>query len=185
VIVMDELEIMKKGFIAFLDGLWWGLRDTVGALSMYDGYSGGFRQFGEELAEAMGGSGPEAAAKIAAEAMRAIGLDAEQVGSEIIVKSCPLWDRIRERGLEYAFHVEEICWRPLLEGIGTKTGARAVVKSSLRQAHVNRAKAEYKKSKAKRALDAGKMNEEEYQNQIDMLEKMLQDIVDEGRYAFE
>ncbi len=182
---MDELEILRKGFVAFLDGLWWGLRDNVGALSMYEGYARGFRQMGEEIAEQMGGDGPEAAAGIAVKIMRAIGLDAEQQGTEVVVKSCPVWNRILNRGLEYAFHVEKICWGPLLNGIGDKTGATAIIKSSLRLAHVERSKAEYKKQKAKKALDSGLISEEEYQKQIDMMDKRLSSIVDEGRYAFE
>ena len=48
---MSELEILRNGFIAFLDGLWWSLRNTVGALSMYEGYIGGFKQLGQEAAE--------------------------------------------------------------------------------------------------------------------------------------
>jgi len=182
---MDDLQILRKGFVAFLDGLWWGLRDTVGALSMYEGYAGGFRQIGEELAEQMGGKGADAAASIATAIMRALGLDARQEGKEIVVKSCPIWDRILERGLEYAFHVEKICWAPLLEGIGKKTGTKAVVKSSLRLAYVERAKAEYKKAKAKKSLDSGAMTQDEYEQLVKSMDERLSKIVDEGRYAFE
>ncbi|MHA1770660.1 MAG: hypothetical protein ACTSYL_03080 [Candidatus Thorarchaeota archaeon] len=182
---MEDLSILQKGFVAFMDGLWWGLRDTVGALSMYEGYANGFKQAGKEIAEAIGGRGPTDAAKIAATIMTALGLTAEAQGKEVVVKSCPLWERIRERGLEYAFHVEEICWKPLLEGIGEKVGAKPVVTTSLRLAYVERAKAEYKKSKAKRALDAKKISEDDYKKQIEMLDKSIEHVVDEGRYGFE
>ncbi len=71
---MDELEILRASFVSFLDGLWWGLRDHTGPLSMYEGYANGFRQLGSEMAERIGGHGPEDAAKIAAQIMRSIGL---------------------------------------------------------------------------------------------------------------
>ncbi len=182
---MDDLNILRTGFVAFMDGLWWGLRDTVGALSMYEGYANGFKQAGIEIAETMGGKGPADAAKVAATIMTALGLTAEAQDKDVVVKACPLWERIRERGLEYAFHVEEICWKPLLEGIGEKLGTKPIVKSSLRLAYVERAKAEYKKTKAKRALDANKISEDDYKKQIEMLEKTIQGIVEEGRYGFE
>jgi hypothetical protein len=77
---MSEIDILRKGFVAFIDGLWWGLRDNTGALSMYEGYSGGFRQMGKEVAETVGGKGPERASEIAGEILRAIGLDGERTG---------------------------------------------------------------------------------------------------------
>ncbi|MFW9967381.1 MAG: hypothetical protein ACFFEA_09525 [Candidatus Thorarchaeota archaeon] len=182
---MSELDTLRKGFIAFLDGLWWSLRDNVGPLSMYEGYAAGFKQMGEEKAEADGARSPEAAAKTAAELFSAIGLDVEQEGTEVLVKACPLWDRILERGLEYAFHVEEICWKPMLAGIGGKAGANPIMESALRLIHLERAKAEHKKSKAKAALDRGAISKEEYDSQVDALEKVHLNIPSEGRYRFE
>jgi hypothetical protein len=182
---LSELEILRKGFIAFLDGLWWGLRDSVGPLSMYEGYAGGFKQMGLEKAEADGAKGPESAAKTTADLFSAIGLEVELKGKEVIVKSCPLWDRILERGLEYAFHVEEICWKPMMEGIGGKAGANPIVDASLRLIHLEKAKSDYKKGKAKIALDKGAISKDEYDNQITSLDKMLENIPAEGRYRFD
>ena len=152
---MSELKALRSAFVAFLDGLWWGLRDNVGALSMYEGYAGGFKQMGLEAAEREGGNGPETAAKIATALMATMGHDVEQNGKEIIVKASPLWERVLDRGLEYSFHVEEICWKPMLEGIGEKTGTKPIMDSSLRLSHVERVKIEYKKGKAKAAFDKG------------------------------
>ncbi|MHA1769240.1 MAG: hypothetical protein ACTSV3_05250 [Candidatus Thorarchaeota archaeon] len=179
-----SLEILRDGFVAFIDGLWWGLRDNTGPLSMYEGYSNGFRQMGMEAAEKLGGKGPDAAASVAGQVLTAIGLDVEVKGPEITVRSCPIWNRILERGLEFSFHIEEICWRPLLEGIGEKTGAQPVVESSLRLLHIEKSKVEYKKGKAKKALDAGKLSAEEYNKQIDMLEASLENLAETGRYLF-
>jgi hypothetical protein len=182
---LNELEVLRKGFIAFLDGLWWGLRDNVGPLSMYEGYANGFRQIGEEKAKTDGAKGPEAAAKTAASLFSAIGLEVRLKGKEIIVKSCPLWDRILERGLEYAFHVEEICWKPMLEGIGGISGVKSTVESALRLIHLDNAKADYKRSKAKAALDKGTISKEEYDKQVSVLDEKLRKTPSEGRYRFD
>ncbi|MFW9800995.1 MAG: hypothetical protein ACFFD9_11205 [Candidatus Thorarchaeota archaeon] len=182
---MTELETLRKGLVSILDGLWWGLRDNVGPLSMYEGYIGGFRLMGSEFAETAGEKGPKGAASMAAKLFSAIGLEVELEGDSVRVISCPIWNRILERGLEYAFHVEEICWRPMLEGIGEKAGAEPIVESSLRLAHLERAKLNHKRSKAKLALEEGAITEEEYQNQSSALEDGLKKIPNEGLYRFE
>lgn len=181
---MENLETLQKGFVAFLDGLWWGLRDNVGALSIYEGYANGFKQMGQEAAERNGGKGADTAAKIAEELFKAIGLEVEKVGNEIQIKSCPLWDRILEKGLEYSFHLEKICWTPMLEGIGEKTGVLVSVESSLRMSYVNRSKIEHKKKKTKFALDKGAITKDEYDKQISNLEDTLKGMPSKGRYRF-
>ncbi|MHA2142299.1 MAG: hypothetical protein ACXADC_10310 [Candidatus Thorarchaeota archaeon] len=182
---MSELDTLRKGFIAFLDGLWWGLRDNVGALSMYEGYAGGFRQMGAERAEADEIRGPEAAAKTAADLFRAIGLEVDVNGKEVLLRACPLWDRILERGLEYAFHVEDICWKPMLEGIGEKARAKPSMVSALRLIYLEKAKAEHKRSKAKATLDKGDISREEYNLQVEAIDNALEEIPSEGRYRFD
>jgi hypothetical protein len=184
-IAMNELETLRNGFVAFIDGLWWGLRDTVGALSMYEGYAGGFKQMGKEAAERAGAKGAEDAAKTAVDVLNAIGLEVAQDEKEIIVKSCPLWNRILERGLEYAFHVEEICWKPLLAGIGEIARAKPKMESALRLLYLEKAKADYKKGKAKTALEKGTISKEEYENQVAQLEQVLENLPIEGRYKFD
>ena len=181
---MSELETLRNGFVAFVDGLWWGLRDTVGALSMYEGYAGGFRQMGKEAAEKAGAKGAVAAAKTAVDVLNAIGLTAVQEEKEVVVKSCPLWDRILERGLEYAFHVEEICWKPLLTGIGEVAGAKPRMETALRLVHLEKAKGDYKKGKAKLALEKGTISKEEYDTQVAQLNQVLENLPAEGRYRF-
>jgi hypothetical protein len=182
---MSELEILRKGFIAFLDGLWWSLRNTVGALSMYEGYIGGFKQLGQEAAEKAAVRGPEGAARTAAETLRAIGLEVDQKGKEIEIKSCPLWNRIIQRGLEYAFHIEEICYTPLLDGIGQKAGAKPVLVSSLRDAYLEKAKLQYKLERAKSSSVKGEISQAEYNKQRDMLEQSIAKLPRTGRYRFE
>jgi hypothetical protein len=181
---MSDLEILRTSFVAFIDGLWWGLRENTGPLSMYEGYSGGFKQIGSEIAEKSGGKGPEAAAKIAGEIFTAIGLEVSVQVKTIMVKKCPIWNRILERGLEFAFHVEEICWMPMLEGIGEKVGAIPEMITALRLAHIESTKVEYKKGKAKAALDGGHLTEQEYNKEIVKLDQMLKTIPKFGQYVF-
>jgi len=182
---MSELEILRSGFIAFLDGLWWSLRNNVGALSMYEGYIGGFKQLGQEAAEKAESKGPDGAARTAAETLRAIGLEVDQKGREIEIRSCPLWNRILQRGLEYAFHIEEICYTPLLTGIGQKAGAKPVLVSSLRDAYLEKAKLQYKLDKAKLSSEKGEISQAEYNKQRDMLEQSMAKLQRTGRYRFE
>jgi hypothetical protein len=182
---MNELEILRTGFVAFIDGLWWGLRNNTGALTMYEGYSGGFRQMGKEIAQARGGKGPEKSAEIAGEIFNAIGLDNEVDGKDIYVKTCPIWNRILERGLEFSFHIEEICWKPLLQGISDITETRPVVENSLRLIHIERAKLEHRKSKAKRALDDGNITKGEYDKQISTIDRSTETAQKRGHYRFE
>ncbi len=182
---MSELELLRNSFVAFLDGLWWGLRDNTGPLSMYEGYIRGFKQIGFEAAETNNGKGPNTAAEIAGRLFDAIGLDTEVEDRKIIVKSCPVWNRILERGLEYAFHVEEICWIPMLEGIGERVGAKPTMESDLRLIHIEHSKIEYKKSKAKRAFEKGQLSKKDYENQIILIQKSMDSLPKVGVYRFD
>ncbi len=113
-----------------------------------------------------------------------MGLEVAVNEKAIIVKKCPIWERILERGLEFAFHVEEICWIPMLEGIGEKTGAKPEMVSALRLAHIEHSRIDYKKNKAKKALDNGQMTKEEYDKEIVMLDKIQENTPTLGRYRF-
>ncbi len=181
---MSELNTLRTSFVALVDGMWWGLRDNTGPLSMYEGYARGFKQMGLEVAETAEGKGALVAAEIAAKLFTAIGLDVDVEEKTVSVKKCPVWDRILERGLEYAFHVEEICWMPMLEGIGEKTGAKPEMESSLRLAHIESSKFHYKKGKAKAALEKGQITKEEYDKEIVMLDQGLENAPTLGRYRF-
>jgi hypothetical protein len=181
---MNELNTLRTSFVAFVDGLWWGLRDNTGPLSMYEGYSRGFKQIGQEVAEISGGKGAQTAAEIAGKLFTAIGLEVAIDDKSIIVKRCPIWNRILERGLEFAFHIEEICWMPMLEGIGEKTGVKPEMETSLRLAHIEAAKFLYKKDKAKAAFDKGNLTKEEYDKQIVMLDKSIENAPTLGLYRF-
>jgi hypothetical protein len=181
---MDNLEILRTGFIAFLDGLWWGLRDQTGALSMYEGYSGGFKELGKEIAQHSNDKGPEAAARITIDIFTAIGMESELNGNQVIVKSCPIWNRILKKGLEYSFHVETICWKPMLEGIGEVLNATPIVDNSLRIAYIAKSKADYKKMKAKGQLDLGNISQGDYDKLIKEVDTTLEKQPKFGVYGF-
>ncbi len=181
---MNELETLRMSFVALLDGLWWGLRDNTGPLSMYEGYARGFKQMGLEIAEIAGRNGAKAAAEIAGQLFSAIGLDVEVNENTIIVKRCPIWNRILERGLEYSFHIEEICWMPMLSGIGEKTSTKPEMESSLRLAYIEHSKVEHKKGKLKAALDKSQITKEEYDKEIVILEQRIEKTPILGRYRF-
>ncbi|MBY8998666.1 MAG: hypothetical protein KGD60_13130 [Candidatus Thorarchaeota archaeon] len=181
---MSELETLRTSFVALLDGLWWGLRENTGPLSMYEGFARGFKQMGLEIAEKSGGKGGLAAAEIAGQLFGAIGLDVAVDEKTVTVKKCPVWNRILERGLEYSFHVEEICWMPMLEGIGEKTGVKPVMESALRLAHIEGAKVDYKKDKVKAALDKSQITREEYDKEMVVLKQRLENSPKLGLYRF-
>ena len=101
-----------------------------------------------------------------------------------MVKKCPFLDRIVEKGLEYSFHIEKICWMPMLEGIGEKIGSTPEMENALRLSHIERAKVEYKKGKAKTALDNEQMTEADYNKEIAKLEQSLKNIPKYGQYVF-
>jgi len=125
------------------------------------------------------------AAEIAGKIFGAMGLDVEVAKNEIIIKSCPIWNRILERGLEFSFHVEEICWMPLLEGIGERIGATPIFDSSLRLIHIEHTKIDHKKARAKIAFEKGDISKEDYDKQIVILEKSLESTAKYGHYRFE
>ncbi|MHA1906944.1 MAG: hypothetical protein ACW98Y_06595 [Candidatus Thorarchaeota archaeon] len=182
---MSDLDILRTSFVAFVDGMWWGLRDNTGPLSMYEGYERGFRQIGLEHAEKVGGNGPEAAAGIAAEIMNAMGLEVEAKDSEVIVKECPIWNRISERGLEFAFHIEEICWFPMFAAIGEKTGTQPVMVSALRLNAIAKTKIDYKTGKVKAAFEKGALSQEEFDKENTKLSIEATRISEVGQYRFE
>ncbi|MHA3964789.1 MAG: hypothetical protein AM325_014760 [Candidatus Thorarchaeota archaeon SMTZ1-45] len=182
---MSELVTLRTSFVAFLDGLWWGLRDNTGPLSMYEGYARGFHQMGLEAAEKSDGKGAKAAAKIAGKLFGAIGLAVDVDNNKVILKSCPVFDRILERGLEYSFHVEEICWMPMLKGIGEKVDAKPTMESDLRLIHLEHSKIDYKKNKAKGALEKGQISKNEYEKQIVMLDESIESLPTFGVYRFD
>jgi hypothetical protein len=102
-----------------------------------------------------------------------LGREVQRQGDTIRVISCPLWNRIKERGLEYAYHCEEFASAPLLAGLKDALGLHEVkVETSLRLAHLERARLEYKLSQLKGAASndsAAKKQRTELEEQLKQL----------------
>ena len=73
----------------------------------------------------------------------------------------------------------------MLEGIGEIADAKPHVESALRTIHLEKAKAEYKKRKAKAAHEKGALSQEEYDSQVASLEQALEKTPKVGRYRFD
>jgi hypothetical protein len=166
---MDDLNTLQKFVVTWMDELWWSMRDRVGALSMIECLSNSWRAAGREageLARRSGLTSEEATARI----LSILGRDASAIDGTVKVTKCPLWDRICEGSLEYAFKCEEFTCAPLLAGLKEGLGAREMtVETSMRINHVNRARLEYKISKLKSADTSDPLVKEQYSE----LEKQL------------
>jgi hypothetical protein len=145
----EALPALQKFLVAWMDELWWSMRDRVGALSIIECLQNSWRAGGREIGETAKRQGLSAPAAMEA-VLAMLGREAQVQGNTVRVLACPLWNRIKERGLEYAFHCEEFATAPLLTGLKDALGLSEVkVETSLRLAHLDRAKLEYKLSQLK------------------------------------
>ena len=153
-----------------MDQLWWSMRDRVGALSMIECWVESWHAASIEiskLARADGLTSQETAAKI----LEILGKTVQVEGNTLRITQCPIWDQIKERGLEYAYRCEEFACTPLLRGLKETTGAsETTVETSLRLMHIERAKLEYKLSKIRKAATS------DSKTQREKLEKELKRI---------
>jgi len=146
---MEALPALQKLLVAWMDELWWSMRDRVGALSIIECLQNSWRAGGREIGEIAKQQGLSSTATVEA-VLSMLGREVQLQGNTIRVLACPLWNRIKERGLEYAFHCEEFASAPLLAGLKDALGLREVkVETSLRLAYLERAKLEYKLSQLK------------------------------------
>jgi len=167
---MDSLKTLQKFVVTWMDELWWSMRDRVGALSMIECLSNSWqaagREFGE-LARNNGLTSVETTAKI----LSILGRNATVEDGTVKVTKCPLWDRIREGKLEYAFKCEDFTCAPFLAGIKEGIGAKkTAVKTSMRLLHVEQARLEYKISK----LESVGASDSAVKAQLADLEKQLE-----------
>ncbi len=151
-----------------MDQLWWSMRDRVGALSMIECWVESWRAASIEiskLAQVDGLTPQETAEKI----LEMLGKTVQVQGNTIHITKCPIWDRIKERGLEYAYRCEEFACTPLLQA----TGASEVsVETSLRLMHLERARLEYKIAKTgKAATSDSKAEREKLEKELKRLPK--------------
>ena len=182
---MSDPGTLRKTFTAFIDGLLSSPSRSLGDRSWIDRHSSIFRQIGQGAAVRAEAKGAEAAAHTSAEALRAMGFDVEQRGKEVVIKSSPAWEKILDRGLEYAAHVQEVCWTPLLKGISERAGARVRAVTSLSLASMEKTELEYNLKRAKQDRDNGAISIAEYYKQRDALERSIAGLPKTGHYEFE
>jgi len=182
---MSDPVTLRKTFTAFIDGLLSSPGRSLGNRSWSDRNSSTFRQIGQGAAVKSEARGAEAAAHTAAETLRAMGFEAEQRGKQVVIKSCPAWERVLDRGFEYAAQVQEVCWTPLLKGISERAGAMVRAVTSLSLASMEKTELEYKLKRAKQDRDNGAISIAEYYKQRDALERSIAGLPKTGHYEFE
>jgi hypothetical protein len=170
---MDALLALQKFLVAWMDELWWSMRDRVGALSIIECLQNSWRAGGREVGELLKKQDVSPAATVGA-VLSMLGREVQLQGNTVRVVACPLWDRIRQRGLEYAYHCEEFASAPLLAGLKDALGLREVtVETSLRLAYLERARLEYKLARLREAASsaAAKKQRAELEEQLKRLPK--------------
>ncbi len=169
---MDALNMLQKFVVTWMDQLWWSMRDRVGPLSIIECLVNSWQAAGREMGKLTRSSGLKPV-EATTKALSILGREATVQDGTVQVTKCPLWDRIREGGLEYGYKCEEFTCTPLLAGLKEGLGAeKIIVKTSLRLIYVERARLEYKISKLK---SAG-ISDSSVKSQLSELEKQLKQL---------
>ncbi|MFW9830516.1 MAG: hypothetical protein ACFFD8_01895 [Candidatus Thorarchaeota archaeon] len=150
---MDQFKILQKFIVAWMDELWWSMRDRVGALSMIESIQNSWNAAGRKVGEIAKAEGL-GVVKTVELSHSILGRIVTVKNDSVLVSSCPFWDRILDGNLEYGLRCEEFICAPFLLGIKDAFNAKEVqVETNLRLAHVAKAKLEYKLNKL-RAMDS-------------------------------
>ena len=148
---MDQFKTLQEFITAWMDELWWSLRDRVGALSIIESLQNSWQAAGRKVGELAKAEGMNIL-KTVETANAIFGRSIKTTRDTVIVTACPIWDRILKGSLEYGLRCEEFICAPYLTGIKEALGGKeALVKTNLRLHHVARARLEYKLSKLKTA----------------------------------
>lgn len=177
---MNQLKILQKFIVAWMDEIWWSMRDRVGALSIIESLENSWQAAGRKVGEIAKGEGTDIVKTVeAAHAM--LGRTVKVNKDAVLVTACPFWDRILAGNLEYGLRCEEFICAPFLIGIKEALNAKeATVKTNLRLAHVTRAKLEYKLAK----LKATGSSDSKIRKQIDELKEQLAQLSKEPTCIF-
>ncbi|MFX1317537.1 MAG: hypothetical protein ACFE9D_00240 [Promethearchaeota archaeon] len=148
---MDQFKTLQEFIIAWMDELWWSMRDRVGALSMIDILQSSWKAAGQKVG-AIGKTEGLPILNTVEEAHSIFGRTVNVNNNTVRVTTCPIWDRILAGKLEYGLRCEEFVCAPYLSGIKDAMSAKeATVETNLRLAHVARVRLEYKLNKLKSA----------------------------------
>lgn len=169
---MDQFKTLQEFIIAWMDELWWSMRDRVGALSMIESLQNSWQAAGEKVGEIAKKEGITIVKAVEA-GHSMFGRMVKVDNNTLYVTTCPFWDRLLAGNLEYGLRCEEFICKPFITGIKKSLGAKhATVETNLRLAHVNRARLEYKLKK----LKASDTSDAKVNVQISELETQLQQL---------
>ncbi len=170
--MMDQFKTLQEFIVAWMDELWWSMRDRVGALSIIESLQNSWQAAGRKVGEIAKDESFNII-KTVETGHSMFGRTVKVENNTVLVTTCPIWDRILAGQLEYGLRCEEFICAPYLTGIKDALGAKeATVETNLRLAHVARARLEYKLTKLKAANAA----DSKVQAQITELEKQLSQL---------
>ena len=169
---MDQFKTLQNFIVAWMDELWWSMRDRVGALSMIESLQNSWQAAGRKVGEIGKAEGLNII-KTVESGHSMLGRTVNVKNNTLFVTTCPFWDKMLAGQLEYGLRCEEFICAPYLNGIKEAFGAKeATVETNLRLAHVTRARIEYKLRK----LKAVKGSDSKIQAQVSELEKQLSQL---------
>lgn len=178
---MDPFKTLQEFIVAWMDELWWSMRDRVGALSMIESLQNSWQAAGHKVGE-IAKAEEMNILKTVETGNAMLGRTVNTTKNKVFVTSCPIWDRILKGNLEYGLRCEEFICAPYLTGIRDALGAKeAIVETNLRLDHVARARLEYKLSK----LKATSGSDTKTKTQIAELEKQLANLPKEPACIFQ
>ena len=172
---MDQLKTLQEFIVAWMDELWYSMRDRVGALSIIESLQNSWRVAGRKIGEIAKDEGLSFIETVEM-GHRIFGRPVTIERGTVVATACPIWDRILAGSLEYGLRCEEFICAPFISGMKEALGAKeAVVETNLRLAHIKRVGIEYKLSKL--AVDESddpsrKKERQNLQEQLDALPKI-------------
>lgn len=177
---MDQFKTLQEFIVAWMDELWWSMRDRVGALSMIESFQNSWQAAGRKVGEIAKTERMNIVNTVET-AHSMLGRTVKIDNNTVRVTSCPIWDRILGGNLEYGLRCEEFICAPFLTGIKEELGAKqAIVETNLRLAHVARTKLEYKLGK----LKAANSSDSKIHTQIAEVEKQLNNLAKQPACIF-
>ena len=178
---MDQFKTLQEFIIAWMDELWWSMRDRVGALSIIESFQNSWQAAGRKVGELAKAEGMNILKTVETGNVM-LGRTVKTTKDTVLVTTCPIWNRILKGNLEYGLRCEEFICVPYLTGIKDALGGKeAKVETNLRLDHVARVRLEYKLSK----LKATGGSDTKTQTQINELEKQLAELPKESACIFQ
>ena len=177
---MDQFKTLQEFIVAWMDELWYSMRDRVGALSIIESLQNSWQAAGRKVGELAKAEGLSITQTVEI-GHQILGRPVTTEGNAVVITACPIWVRIQAGNFEYVLRCEEFICTPYLTGIKEALEANEdVVETNLRLAHVARARLEYKLSKLKTAAKT----DSTVKTEIAELEKQLAKLPQEPACIF-